>query len=319
MSNLQQLNENDTYLQGIVDNVNSIMSKSVDDISSILEETKKSVGNEITNLKEYVESQDTATKAYVNEQVSLLSSAMSKEIDTIEGSLSSYVKKDSKIAWSSISGTPQFVTSQLTANDIKGMGFAMRDTSDIGVLGIKVNNVTTTQGIVDLGYLVKEVTWKKDGVTSTWSPSQNSGVLDLGEISSEQHSQPSQVKPTTSEGVENAFEVIEYATNPTTAIIAANKLYKWKSSVSFVNVSIEQPSNVDAAAVYTLRFKIGSSFSGFKIKTPTGKILVPYDIAWNTNTEYEVSILFDKYTYTLKQMPLREVSSANADTPILIS
>ena len=317
MNNLQQTNGDANYLQGIVDNVNSIMAKSVDDISSILDEAKTAVNKEIGNMVEYVENQDTATKSYVNEKVSELASSVSNEIDAINGIVSDCLKKDSKIAWSNISGVPQFVTSQLTANDIKGMGFAMRGTSDIGISGIKVNNVTTMQGVVDLGHLLKEVVWKRDGIVNTWYPSQNSGVLDLGEILPKQSSQPSQIKPNSSN--DNSIEVVEYNTNPSTAVILPNKLYKWVNTVSSMNISIEKPDDTTVASVYTLRFKIGTSFSGFKIKTPNGKILVPYDVTWNTNTEYEVSILFDKYAYSLKQIPLTELSSVNASTPILIS
>lgn len=371
MSDLNQIDgvimpiDYDNYLEGVVNNVNSIVSKSVEDISSILEDTKVSISTEITNLKTYIKEQEVlnnidlspyATKVYVDEKIgeinsslaayattkalSIAVSGMTKTIqlgnikktantngdvsfttDELKNmiGLGSYLKTDSKISWSNISGAPQFVTSQLTANDISNMGFAKKGTSDIGISGVKVNNNTTTQGTVDLGYILKQVTWKKDGVVNTWSPSQSSGILDLGEISSGQNSQPSQVKPSTNQTSETPFEIVEYSTNPTTATIEPNKLYKWKTNVTAVNVSLVQPTNTNAVAVYTLRFKTSSSFSGFKIKTPTSKILVPYDITWNANTEYEVSILFDKYTYTFKQIPLREISSNNADTPILIA
>lgn len=108
-----------------------------------------------------------------------------------------------------------------------------------------------------------------------------------------------------------------------TVLAKPNRVYKANTSLSALNIALQAPDNDNTnpkAAVYTFRFTTGSTFSGLKLKIVASNatnasangllnmnILYPYDVTWNTNTSYEVSILYDGSSYSLKQVALQSI------------
>ena len=81
---------------------------------------------------------------------------------------------------------------------------------------------------------------------------------------------------------------------------SSNILYRFTNPVSALTIQLQQPSASNAAVEYLFRFKTASSgvnitFTDYQDNT--SDILYPFDYVINTNTEYEISVLYDGSKY----------------------
>lgn len=80
----------------------------------------------------------------------------------------------------------------------------------------------------------------------------------------------------------------------------SNILYRFTTLVSALTIQLQQPSSSSVAVEYLFRFKTASSgvniaFTDYQGSTTD--ILYPFDYVINTNTEYEISVLYDGSKY----------------------
>lgn len=84
---------------------------------------------------------------------------------------------------------------------------------------------------------------------------------------------------------------------------APNTLYRFTNPVSALAIQLQQPSTSNVAVEYLFRFKTASSGVNITFtdsQDQTTDILYPFDYILNTDTEYEISVLYDGSKYLVR-------------------
>lgn len=84
---------------------------------------------------------------------------------------------------------------------------------------------------------------------------------------------------------------------------APNTLYRFTNPVSALTIQLQQPSASNVAVEYLFRFKTASSGVNITFtdsQDQTTDILYPFDYILNTDTEYEISVLYDGSKYLVR-------------------
>lgn len=98
---------------------------------------------------------------------------------------------------------------------------------------------------------------------------------------------------------ENITEIQTVASG-TTLTAVTEKLYKFTYAVSDLTVTLTAPTITTKASVYIFRFLTDSTVTNIAFNTPANtRLLEPDNLSWDTDTEYEVSIMFDGVDYVL--------------------
>lgn len=95
--------------------------------------------------------------------------------------------------------------------------------------------------------------------------------------------------------------------------VSPNSVYRWTTPVGAIYAGLISTGNIDTAAIYTLRFRTSTTFNGviISVLNPSGTsvntnatIYSQGNVGWLYDTEYEVSILYDGSSYTVKATAL---------------
>ena len=87
---------------------------------------------------------------------------------------------------------------------------------------------------------------------------------------------------------------IQTISSGTTLAAQPNKLYKFSNAISNLTVTLAPPTITDKVSVYIFRFCTASSVTNIQFNVAVGSVfLEPDNLTWDTDTEYEVSIMFD--------------------------
>lgn len=109
--------------------------------------------------------------------------------------------------------------------------------------------------------------------------------------------------PTSGGGSNEMIISVDPALSGTILQASSNILYRFTNPVSVLTIQLQQPSSSNTAVEYLFRFKTASSGVNIIFTDSQGQssnILYPFDYVVNTNTEYEISVLYDGSKYLIR-------------------